>query len=46
MDDPDLMDEQERQDFYTCQWNRDEPEIPALSFGEDDERLPIDCGSF
>lgn len=47
MDDPDLMDEQERQDFYACQWNHDEPDyVQALSFGEDDERLPSDCGSF
>lgn len=34
MDDPDMMDTQERQDYFACQWNHDEPEFPALSFGE------------
>lgn len=48
MDDPDVMDEMERQDFYACQWNHPEPdENQALSFeGRNDECLSSDSGSF
>lgn len=34
MDDPDLMDEMERRDYFGCAWNHPEPDdVQALSFG-------------
>lgn len=47
MDDPDAMDVQERADWFGCEWNHPEPDTDqALSFGEQNERLPSNSVSF
>lgn len=46
MDDPYLMDDMERSDFFGCDWNNTiEPETPALSFGALEHHEHNDLGN-